>query len=112
MTAGFSIKALPKNRLKIATKYPSITRQFFLDQSRQVEVIKLHGSMELAPVAGLADLIVDLVDTGHTLKANGLVPLEHIMHISARLIVNRASLKTKNQAIKALVADIEQAVQD
>ena len=111
MTAGFADKPLPKGRLKVATKYPTITRQFFLDQGRQVEVIKLYGSMELAPVVGLTDLIVDLVDTGNTLKANGLVPLEHIMDISSRLIVNRASLKMKNQPIKELVARIEQAVE-
>jgi len=68
--------------------------------------------MELAPVVGLTDLIVDLVDTGNTLKANGLSPLEHIMDITSRLIVNRASLKMKNQAIKELVASIEQAVEN
>ena len=111
MTAGFADKPLPGGRLKVATKYPAITRQYFLDQGRQVEVIKLYGSMELAPVVGLTDLIVDLVDTGNTLKANGLVPLQHIMDISSRLIVNRASLKMKNQAIKALVARVEQAVE-
>lgn len=110
MTAGFKDRPLPRSRLKVATKYPEITRRFFLDQGRQVELIKLYGSMELAPVVGLADVIVDLVDSGNTLKANGLTPLEHIMDISSRLIVNRASLKMKNQAIKALVAKIEQAV--
>ena len=111
MTAGFAGKPVPKGRLKVATKYPGITRQFFLQQGRQVELIKLYGSMELAPIVGLADIIVDLVDTGNTLKANGLVPLEHIMDISSRLIVNRASLKMKNQAIKTLVDKIEQAVE-
>ncbi len=111
MTAGFADRAVPKGRLKVATKYPEITRQFFLQQGRQVELIKLYGSMELAPIVGLADLIVDLVDTGNTLKANGLIPLDHIMDISSRLIVNRASLKMKNQAIKALVDKIEQAVE-
>jgi len=110
MTAGFADRAVPKGRLKVATKYPEITRQFFLRQGRQVELIKLYGSMELAPIVGLADLIVDLVDSGNTLKANGLVPLDHIMDISSRLIVNRASLKMKNQAIKAVVDKIEQAV--
>ena len=74
-------------------------------------MIKLYGSMELAPIVGLADLIVDLVDTGNTLTANGLIPLEHIMDISSRLIVNRASLKMKNQTIKELVDKIEQAVE-
>ena len=112
MTAGFADKPLPQGHLKVATKYPGITCQYFLGQGRQVEVIKLYGSMELAPIVGLADLIVDLVDTGNTLKANGLAPLEHIMDISSRLIINRASQKMKNQAIRELVADIEQAVED
>ncbi len=111
MTAGFADKPLPRTRLKVATKYPRITRQFFLDQGRQVELIKLYGSMELAPVVGLADIIVDLVATGSTLQANGLIPLEHIMDISSRLIVNRASLKMKNQPIKDLVEVIEAAVE-
>jgi len=110
MTAGLVNRASPRGRLKVATKYPAITRKFFLQQGRQVELIKLYGSMELAPIVGLADLIVDLVDTGNTLKANGLVPLDHIMDISSRLIVNRASLKMKNQAVKDLVANIEKAV--
>ena len=112
MTAGFVDKALPKGRLKVATKYPAITRQFFLERGRQIEVIKLYGSMELAPIVGLSDLIVDLVDTGNTLKANGLAPLEHIMDISSRLIVNRASMKMKNQVIKDLVSRIEKAVEN
>ncbi len=111
MTAGFADKPLPRTRLKVATKYPRITRRFFLDQGRQVELIKLYGSMELAPVVGLADIIVDLVATGSTLRANGLTPLEHIMDISSRLIVNRASLKMKNQPIKNLVEIIETAVE-
>ena len=111
MTAGFADKPLPRTGLKVATKYPRLTRQFFLDQGRQVELIKLYGSMELAPVVGLADIIVDLVATGSTLQANGLTPLEHIMDISSRLIVNRASLKMKNQSIKDLVEIIEAAVE-
>ncbi|MDH3389204.1 MAG: ATP phosphoribosyltransferase, partial [Gammaproteobacteria bacterium] len=96
---------------KVATKYPGITRRFFLDQGRQVELIKLYGSMELAPVVGLADIIVDLVDTGNTLKANGLAPLDHIMDISSRLIINRASLKMKNRPIRELVDRIEKALE-
>jgi len=111
MTAGFADRPLPRTRLRVATKYPQITRRFFLDQGRQVELIKLYGSMELAPMVGLADVIVDLVDTGNTLKANGLTPLEHIMDISSRLIVNRASLKLKNRAIESLVAEIEKAIE-
>ena len=110
MTAGFADRPAPRGRLKVATKYPEITRRYFLQKGQQVELIKLYGSMELAPIVGLADLIVDLVNTGSTLKANGLVPLDHIMDISSRLIVNRASLKMKNQAVKDLVQKIEQAV--
>lgn len=112
MTAGFADRTRPRGRLKVATKYPEITRDFFLQQGQQVELIKLYGSMELAPIVGLADLIVDLVDTGKTLKANGLIPLEHIMDISSRLIVNRASLKMKNQTVKDLVSKIEKAVEE
>ena len=111
MTAGFAERPLPRTRLKVATKYPEITRQFFLQQGRQVELIKLYGSMELAPVVGLADIIVDLVQTGNTLKANGLTPLETIMDISSRLIVNRAALKMKNKAVRELVERIEKAVE-
>ena len=111
MTAGFAGRPLPRTRLKVATKYPEITRRFFLEQGRQVELIKLYGSMELAPVVGLADIIVDLVQTGNTLKANGLTPLENIMDISSRLIVNRAALKMKNRAVRELVERIEKAVE-
>ena len=111
MTAGFAERPLPRTRLKVATKYPGITRRFFLEQGRQVELIKLYGSMELAPVVGLADIIVDLVQTGNTLKANGLTPLETIMDVSSRLIVNRAALKMKNRAVRELVERIEKAVE-
>mgnify|MGYP001276816127 FL=1 len=97
-------------RLRVATKFVNITRRYFAEQGRQVEVIKLYGSMELAPLVGLADLIVDLVDTGNTLRANGLVPLEHIADISSRLIVNKAAMKMKHRRIKALIADLERAV--
>lgn len=111
MTAGFADRALPRGRLKVATKYTAITKQYFMQLGRQVELIKLYGSMELAPIVGLADMIVDLVDTGNTLKANGLVPQEFIMDITSRLIVNRASLKMKNQAIKQAIEKIEQSIQ-
>jgi len=112
MTAGFAERELPSGRLKVATKYPDITRQYFLDKGRQVELIKLYGSMELAPIVGLSDMIVDLVDTGNTLKANGLIPLDFIMNISSRLIVNRASLKMKNQSIKNVIEKISSAIAD
>ena len=77
---------------------------------RQVELIKLYGSMELAPVVGLADIIVDLVDTGNTLKANGLKPVDHIADISSRLVVNKASIKMKHEKISAIIDQIGAAV--
>jgi ATP phosphoribosyltransferase len=96
MVAGLVGQKIPTDtRLKVATKYPEIARQHFLKQHRQVDIIKLYGAMELAPVVGLADLIVDLVDTGNTLKANGLEPLEAIFEVSSRLIVNKSAAKTK-----------------
>lgn len=97
-------------RLRIATKFVNITRRYYAAQGKQVELIKLYGSMELAPLVGMADAIVDLVDTGNTLKANGLVPLEHIADISSRLIVNKASLKLRSQRIKTLIEQLRQAV--
>ena len=90
-------------RLRIATKYVTTTRNFFAERGQQVEIIKLYGSMELAPVLGLSDLIVDLVNSGNTLKQNGLVPLEKIADISSRLIVNKAAMKMKQEMIKPLV---------
>jgi ATP phosphoribosyltransferase len=86
-------------------------KRFFAGQGVQAEIIKLYGSMELAPIAGLADRIVDLVDTGNTLKANGLVPLEHIADISSRLIVNKASMKMKHDRVKALIDRMAKAVE-
>jgi ATP phosphoribosyltransferase len=100
------------NRPRIATKFINTTRRYFADQGRQVEVIKLYGSMELAPLVGLADYIVDVVDTGNTLKANGLAPLEHIADISSRLIVNKAAMKMKHAHIKAVMAQMAAAVGD
>ncbi|RMG30553.1 MAG: ATP phosphoribosyltransferase [Gammaproteobacteria bacterium] len=98
-------------RLRVATKYVESTRRYFADQGRQVEIIKLYGSMELAPLVGLADLIVDLVDTGNTLRANGLEPLEHIADISSRLIVNKAAMKMKHDRIVEFVARLRAAVE-
>ncbi|HRD66949.1 MAG TPA: ATP phosphoribosyltransferase [Candidatus Competibacter sp.] len=91
------------SRPRIATKFVNTTRRYFADQGRQVEIIKLYGSMELAPLVGLADYIVDVVDTGNTLKANGLAPLEHIADISSRLIVNKAAMKMKHARIKTIM---------
>ncbi len=98
-------------RLRIATKYVNCAREFFAARGQQVEIIKLYGSMELAPLVGLADRIVDLVDTGNTLKANGLAPLEHMADISSRLIVNKASMKMKHDRVKAFIDRMEEAVQ-
>ena len=111
MTAGpVNYVPNPNKRLKIATKFTHSAKRYFASKGQQVEVIKLYGSMELAPIVGLADLIVDVVDTGNTLKANGLEPMENIAEISSRLIVNNASLKIKNQEIKALVNTIKSAI--
>lgn len=98
-------------RLRVATKYINSARKFYASRGQQVELIKLYGSMELAPVVGLADRIVDVVDTGGTLKANGLKPMEHIADISSRLIVNRASMKMKHQRVTAFIEDIVKAVE-
>ena len=91
------------SRLRVATKYVGIAREFFAAKGVHVDLIKLYGSMELAPLTGLADAIVDLVSTGGTLKANDLVEVERIMDISARLVVNQASLKLKQAPMRALI---------
>ena len=98
-------------RLRVATKYVRTTREYFAEKGQQVEIIKLYGSMELAPMLGLADLIVDLVDTGNTLKQNGLEPLDSIADISSRLIVNKASMKMKQELIKPFIKRLAKAVQ-
>jgi len=91
------------SRLTVATKYTAIARDFFASKGVHVDLIKLYGSMELAPLTGLADAIVDLVSTGNTLKANHLVEVERIMDISSRLVVNQAALKLKRATIKPLI---------
>jgi ATP phosphoribosyltransferase len=91
------------SRLKVATKYTAIARDFFATKGVHVDMIKLYGSMELAPLTGLADAIVDLVSTGNTLKANHLVEVERIMDISSRLVVNQAALKLKQAPIRAII---------
>lgn len=90
-------------RLKVASKYVKTAREHFAAKGVHVDLIKLYGSMELAPLAGLADAIVDLVSTGSTLKANNLLPVEHIMDISSRLIVNQAALKLKRETLKPML---------
>ena len=111
MTAGFADKPLPEGQIKVATKFVNCTRDYFSKQGRQIEIIKLYGSMELAPIVGLADIIVDVVQTGSTLKANGLVPLEHMADISSRMIVNSASMKMKHEKLKMLLNQLKVAVE-
>ena len=91
------------SRLKVATKYVAIAREFFASKGVHVDLIKLYGSMELAPLVGLADAIVDLVSTGNTLKANHLVEVERIMDISSRLVVNQAALKLHPEPIRKII---------
>ena len=99
------------SRIRVATKYLHTARQHFADKGVHVDLIKLYGSMELAPLTGLADAIVDLVSTGSTLRANHLVEVERIVDISARLVVNQASLKLKREPMRALIDALEAAVQ-
>ena len=97
-------------RLRIATKYPEIARDFFARKGVHVDMVKLYGSMELAPLTGMADAIVDLVSTGNTLRANDLVEVEPIMDISSRLVVNQASLKLKQAPLRHIIDAFTQAV--
>ncbi len=99
------------SRIRVATKYTEIARQHFADKGVHVDLIKLYGSMELAPLTGLADAIVDLVSTGGTLRANKLVEVERIMEISSRLVVNQAALKLKREPLRALIDAFAAAVQ-
>jgi ATP phosphoribosyltransferase len=98
------------SRIRVATKYTATARQFFADKGVHVDLIKLYGSMELAPLTGLADAIVDLVSSGGTLKANGLVEVERIADISSRLVVNQAALKLKREQMQPLIQALERAV--
>lgn len=102
---------LIKGRPRVATKYITSTRDYFAARGQQVEIIKLYGSMELAPLVNLADMIVDVVDTGNTLRANGLEPWEHMVDISSRLVVNKAAMKIKNKMVRSLIERMAQAVE-
>jgi len=110
MVAGAEGARLDGDRLRIATKYVNSARRHFAARGQQVEIIKLYGSMELAPLVGLSDLIVDLVESGNTLKANGLHTLEHITDISSRLIVNKASWKMKHALVARFLDTLREAV--
>lgn len=113
----FALASLPNfklykgcNKKKIATKYPNVTREYFRKKGMDVELIKIEGSVELAPIVGLADAIVDIVETGNTLRENGLVVLEDICEISARMIVNKASMKMKKNAITKIIENISKVI--
>lgn len=110
MLAGLKDAKPIVDRPRVVTKYTNITKNYFAERGQQVEIIKLYGSMELGPVLGLSDWIVDLVDTGNTLKANGLVTLEHIADISSRLVVNKAAMKMKNTTIKPIIEQLAKIV--
>ena len=110
MTATVKNRAPINGRLRVATKYINLAKTFYAKQGTQVEMIKLYGAMELAPIMDLADEIVDIVDTGNTLKANGLESVQVIAQISSRLIVNKAAMKLKNQQIKDLINALEKVV--
>lgn len=99
-------------RLRVATKYTEIARQHFASKGVHIDLIKLYGSMELAPLVGLSDVIVDLVSTGNTLKANHLVEVEHIMEISSRLVVNQAALKLKSARLRPILEAFERATKE
>ena len=106
MTAARVGDNLAGKRMRVATKYVKTAQRYFANKGMQVEVIKLYGSMELAPLVGLADCIVDLVDTGNTLRANGMEPRDLIMNVSSRLIVNKAAMKMKHQAVSEFIRQL------
>lgn len=110
VTAKLKGQTLPKGSLRVATKFVNIAKRHFAGQGRQVELIKLYGAMELAPIMNLADVIVDIVDTGNTLQANGLEADEFIADVSARLIASRLALKIKDIAVRPIIEQITQAV--
>ncbi len=113
MTAGLTGKKDHSiGRITVATKFVNIAKRYYAGIGRQVNVIKLYGAMELAPLMGMADEIVDIVDTGNTLRANGLEPYEEIAKVSSRLIVNKASMKVKHDKIQQLINSIATAVKE
>ena len=111
MTAGIDGAKPARARRRVATKFVNVARRYYAEQGIQAEVIKLYGAMELAPLMNLADEIVDIVDTGNTLRANGLSPRERIAPISTRLVVNKAAMTMKHERLKPLLARLSQAVE-
>jgi ATP phosphoribosyltransferase len=112
MTAGPPGWQAGGARIRVATKFSNIARRHFAEQGLHAEVIKLYGAMELAPIMNLADLIVDIVDTGNTLRANGMAPLQEIAAISSRLVVNKAAMRSRHAGIQRLVDELAALVQE
>ena len=110
MTATMVGKQLPQGRIRIASKFVQIAKNYCAEQGIQADIIKLYGAMELAPILDLADMIVDIVDTGNTLKANGLEPRDLIADVSSRLVVNRAAMKRKHRRIQQIIDQLRAAV--
>ena len=111
MTAGLVGKELPPGRVRVATKFTNVAKRYCAEKGIQADIIKLYGAMELAPLMNLADMIVDIVDTGNTLKANGMEPQDLIADISSRLVVNRAAMKRKHQRISQIIERLRAVVE-
>ena len=112
MTAEPLVPRNTSDTLKVATKVTNIAKKYFAEQGKQIELIKLNGALELAPALGLADAIVDIVETGNTLAANGMVPKDLIANVSSRVIVNKASMKIKNSIIREILGKLSAAVKE
>lgn len=110
MTAGMKGQERPQGRIRVATKFINVAKRYYAEQGVQVDLIKLYGGMELAPIMDLADEIVDIVDTGNTLKANGLEAREDIAHISTRLVVSQGAMKMKHRLIQPIIEQLQAAV--
>ena len=111
MTAGLVGKELPPGRVRVATKFTNVAKRYCAEKGIQADIIKLYGAMELAPLMNLADMIVDIVDTGNTLKANGMEPQDLIADISSRLVVNCAAMKRKHQRISQIIERLRAVVE-
>lgn len=111
MTAGFEGRPPIQGRIRVASKFVQIAQRHYASRGIQAEIIKLYGAMELAPLMNLADEIVDIVDTGNTLRANGMMPLQHIADISTRLIVNKAAMRTRHGSIEDVIAAMARAIE-
>lgn len=110
VAAKTSFRDDPERTLRVATEFPKIARRYYSGLSRDIDIIRLHGSMEIAPILNLSDVIVDIVETGTTLKENDLVPTETILPISARLIANKVSFKFKNEQIQTLCTGLKKLI--